>query len=49
MSTCGFQAELKTIILSKYKDFYETKQLEYEYNLLKSSESVTRSPNANRT
>ena len=40
MSTCGFQAELKTIILSKYKDFYESKQLEYEYNLLKSSENT---------
>ena len=28
MSTFGFPAELKTTILSKYKDFYGTKQLE---------------------
>ena len=30
MSTCGFPAELKTTVLSKYKDFYGTEQLEYE-------------------
>ena len=32
MSTFGFPAEPKTTILSKYKDFYGTKQLEYEYD-----------------
>ena len=40
MSTCGFPAELKTTILSKYKDFYGTEQLEYEYDLLKSPENT---------
>ena len=30
MSTCRFPAELKTTVLSKYKDFYGTEQLEYE-------------------
>ena len=40
MSTFGFPAELKTTILSKYKDFYGTKQLEYEYDLVRSSENT---------
>ena len=40
MSTCGFPAELKTTVLSKYKDFYGTEQLEYEQDLLKSPENT---------
>ena len=40
MSTCGFPADLKTTIVSKYKDFYGTEQLEYEYDLLKSPENT---------
>ena len=40
MSTCGFPAELKTTILSKYKDFYGMEQLEYEYDLLKTPKNT---------
>lgn len=34
MSSCQVSPELKKAIKTKYKDFYGTEQLEYEYNLL---------------
>ncbi|PFX13906.1 hypothetical protein AWC38_SpisGene21981 [Stylophora pistillata] len=37
MLTCGFPAELKTTILSKYKDFYGTEQLEYKVSIMRLS------------
>ena len=34
MTSCNVPTELKLAIMNKYKDFYGTEQLEYEYNLL---------------
>lgn len=34
MSSCEVSSALKRAIMTKYKDFYGTEQLEYEYNLL---------------
>ncbi|XP_022791893.1 uncharacterized protein LOC111331115 isoform X2 [Stylophora pistillata] len=40
MLSCGVSGELKATIVGKYKDFYSTENLEYEYELLQSPEGT---------
>ncbi|KAJ7328555.1 hypothetical protein OS493_024471 [Desmophyllum pertusum] len=40
MASCHVSAELREAIMTNYKDFYGTEQLEYKYNLLESNDGT---------
>ena len=40
MASCHVSAELREAIMTNYKDFYGTEQLEYKYNLLESKDGT---------